>query len=55
MARGRTIAGIAAVLALCESAVEKHMNGIFFKLGLSEEPLLHQRVAAVLAYLRDAP
>jgi DNA-binding NarL/FixJ family response regulator len=55
MAHGRTNAGIAAVLNLSESAVEKHVSGIFSKLGLSEEPLLHRRVAAVLAYLRDAP
>ena len=55
MARGRTNAGIAAVLTLSQSAVEKLVNGIFSELGLSEETLLHRRVAAVMAYLRDAP
>jgi len=55
MARGRTNAGIATALSLSESAVEKHVNAIFSKLGLSNEPQLHRRVAAVLAYLRDAP
>ena len=33
---------------------QKHLNAIFGKLGLSEEPQLHRRVAAVLAFLRDA-
>lgn len=38
---------------LSESGVEKRVNAIFSKLGLGEEPQLHRRVAAVLAYLRD--
>ena len=54
MAEGKTNAGIADTLTLSESAVEKHVNAIFSKLGLSEEPQVHRRVAAVLAYLRDA-
>ena len=41
------------VVVLSESAVEKHVNAIFSKLGLSEEPQVHRRVAAVLTYLRD--
>lgn len=52
MAQGRTNAAIAAELFLSESAVEKHGNSIFSKLGLREEPLLHRRVMAVLTYLR---
>src|SRR6266542_73882 len=44
-----------SALALSESAVEKHVNAIFSKLGLSEEPHVHRRVAAVLTYLRDSP
>ena len=32
-------------------AVEKHINGIFSKLGLSEETEVHRRVKAVLVYL----
>jgi DNA-binding NarL/FixJ family response regulator len=52
MASGRTNAGIAETLFLSESAVEKHVNGIFAKLGLSAEHQVHRRVAAVLAFLR---
>jgi len=53
MAEGKTNRAIAEALVLSESAVEKHSNAIFSKLGLSEEPQVHRRVAAVLAYLRD--
>ena len=53
MARGKTNRAIAESLCLSESAVEKHVNAIFSKLGLSEEPQLHRRVAAVLTFLRD--
>ena len=38
MAQGRNNAGIAAALGLSERAVEKHINSLFSKLGLSEEP-----------------
>jgi DNA-binding NarL/FixJ family response regulator len=51
MAQGRTNAGIASALHLSESAIEKHINSIFSKLGLREEPELHHRVKAVLTYL----
>ena len=54
MAQGKANAGAAQALFLSESAIEKHVNSIFGKLGLSQEPQLHRRVAAVLAYLRDA-
>ena len=54
MAQGRGNAGIAAHLALSESSVEKHVNAIFAKLGLSGEQSIHRRVAAVLTFLRDA-
>ena len=53
MAEGHTNRAIATALVLSESAVEKHINAIFGKLGLAEEPQLHRRVAAVLTYLRD--
>jgi DNA-binding NarL/FixJ family response regulator len=53
MAEGKTNAAIADALVLSESAIEKHINSIFAKFGLSEEPQLHRRVAAVLAFLRD--
>jgi len=55
MAQGKTNGAIGAALVLSESAVEKHVNAIFSKLGLSEERYVHRRVAAVLAYLRDMP
>jgi DNA-binding NarL/FixJ family response regulator len=53
MASGKNNAGIAAALVLTERAVEKHINSIFSKLGLSEEPAVHRRVKAVLLFLAD--
>jgi DNA-binding NarL/FixJ family response regulator len=53
MAEGKTNAAIADSLHLSESAIEKYVNTIFAKLGLSEERKLSRRVAAVLAYLRN--
>jgi len=52
MAEGKSNASIAEALHLSESSVEKYVNSIFSKLGLSEERLVSRRVAAVLAYLR---
>jgi DNA-binding NarL/FixJ family response regulator len=54
MAQGRTNAAIAAQLHLSESSIEKYATSIFAKLGLGAEPQVHRRVAAVLAFLRDA-
>lgn len=54
MAQGKTNAAVAESLSVSESAVEKYANAIFSKLGLSEEPLVHRRVTAVLAFLRDS-
>jgi len=54
MAEGKSNSSIAGGLHLSESSVEKYVNTIFSKLGLSEERLLSRRVAAVLAYLRAA-
>jgi DNA-binding NarL/FixJ family response regulator len=53
MAQGENNAAIARSLFLTERAVEKHINSLFHKLGLSEEPDVHRRVMAVLAFLRD--
>jgi DNA-binding NarL/FixJ family response regulator len=53
MAQGRNNAGVAAALGLSERAVEKHINSVFSKLGLSEEPDVHRRVKAVILYLAD--
>ena len=52
MATGRTNAAIASTLYLSERAVEKHINAIFRKLGLSEELDINHRVAAVLFFLQ---
>ncbi len=54
MAQGKGNAGIAAQLSISESSVEKHVNAIFAKLGLTAEQLVHRRVTAVLTFLRDA-
>jgi DNA-binding NarL/FixJ family response regulator len=52
MASGRNNAAIARDLVLSERAVEKHINSIFRKLGLSEQMEVNQRVAAVLFFLQ---
>jgi DNA-binding NarL/FixJ family response regulator len=54
MAQGKTNAGIEQALHLSSSTVEKHINSIFGKLGLVDEPV-HRRVAAVLTFLRQTP
>ncbi|WP_238992449.1 response regulator transcription factor [Jiangella ureilytica] len=51
IAQGRSNAGVAAELVLTERAVEKHINALFAKLGLTAEPDVHRRVSAVLLYL----
>ena len=53
IARGRNNAAVAAALGLSDRAVEKHINSLFSKLGLSEEPDIHRRVTAVLLYLSE--
>ncbi len=51
MAAGGNNAAIAGSLVISERAVEKHINSIFAKLGVTGDPGAHRRVAAVLAYL----
>jgi len=51
MAQGKNNAAIAQTLVLSERAVEKHINSIFSKLALGEEPEIHRRVKAVLLFL----
>jgi DNA-binding NarL/FixJ family response regulator len=51
IAQGKSNAGVAAALYLTERAVEKHINSLFAKLGLTAEPDVHRRVTAVLMYL----
>jgi DNA-binding NarL/FixJ family response regulator len=52
MAEGRSNGSIAAALVVSDGAVEKHISGIFAKLGLAPGNDGHRRVLAVLAYLR---
>jgi DNA-binding NarL/FixJ family response regulator len=51
VAEGHNNAAIASELFLTERAVEKHINSIFSKLGLTESPEVHRRVKAVLLFL----
>jgi len=55
MALGRNNAGIGAALGLSERAVEKHINSLFAKLGVTSEPDVHRRVKAVLLHLSERP
>jgi DNA-binding NarL/FixJ family response regulator len=54
MAEGRSNAAIAAELVVTDRAVEKHVTGIFGKLGLEASGEDHRRVLAVLRFL-DQP
>ena len=54
MAEGRSNAEIGAVLVITDSAVSKHINSIFGKLGLHPGDTGHRRVLAVLRYLGAA-
>jgi DNA-binding NarL/FixJ family response regulator len=51
IAQGRSNAGIASELVVTVAAVERHVTGIFDKLGLHQSPEQHRRVLAVLTYL----
>ena len=53
MAEGRSNAGIAAALTVTDGAVEKHVAGIFDKLGLPPAEGDNRRVLAVLRHLRS--
>ncbi|GII54091.1 DNA-binding response regulator [Planotetraspora thailandica] len=54
MAEGRSNPAISRLLVVTEGAVEKHIRGIFTKLGLhADDADQHRRVQAVLAYLRS--
>ncbi|MFV2174541.1 response regulator [Actinomadura sp. LOL_016] len=53
MAQGHTNGSIAAHLHVSRSAVEKHVNAIFDKLGLSDAAGYSRRVLAVLRYLQS--
>lgn len=53
MAQGKNNAAIAAALFLTERAIEKHINSIFSKLGLTGERDSNRRVRAVLLFLAE--
>lgn len=52
MAEGRTNNAVADALFVSEGTVEKHIRGIFTKLGLEDTESVHRRVLAVLTFLR---
>ena len=52
MAEGRTNRAISGQLYITERAVERHVTGIFQKLGLTGSEQDHRRVLAVLTYLK---
>jgi DNA-binding NarL/FixJ family response regulator len=53
VAEGRSNAGVAEALVITVGAVERHITGVFDKLGLRQSPDQHRRVLAVLTYLRS--
>ena len=53
MAQGRSNQAIGDRLGIAERTVEKHVAGIFAKLGVPASTDDHRRVLAVLAYLSD--
>jgi DNA-binding NarL/FixJ family response regulator len=55
MAEGRDNGEIADALVITDSAVSKHINSIFAKLGLHPADSGHRRVLAVLRYLGAGP
>jgi DNA-binding NarL/FixJ family response regulator len=55
MAEGRSNAEIGAALVITDSAVSKHINSIFAKLGLYPGDTGNRRVLAVLRYLGASP
>jgi DNA-binding NarL/FixJ family response regulator len=53
IAKGRSNAAIAGTLFLTKRAVEKHINSIFLKLGLSYSEDVSKRVTATLLFLAE--
>jgi DNA-binding NarL/FixJ family response regulator len=53
IAEGRSNAAIADELVVTKRAVERHINGIFLKLGLRDDEDVSRRVKAALLYLAD--
>jgi DNA-binding NarL/FixJ family response regulator len=56
IAQGKSNAAIAESLVITKRAVEKHVNSIFLKLGLSQaQGISSRRVKAALMFLADEP
>jgi len=55
IAQGKSNQAIAEELVLTKRAVEKHINAIFLKLGLSRAEDVSRRVKAALIYLSQRP
>jgi DNA-binding NarL/FixJ family response regulator len=55
IAQGKSNMAIAEHLVLTKRAVEKHINAIFLKLGLSQSEDFSRRVKAALIYLSQQP
>jgi DNA-binding NarL/FixJ family response regulator len=55
MAQGKDNFAIAKALCVSVRSVERHINAIFSKLGLTGEAEVHRRVKAVLMLLVPAP
>jgi DNA-binding NarL/FixJ family response regulator len=55
VAEGHSNAGIAAITGITVRGVERHVNGIFAKLGLSEDADINRRVKAAIMYLSSPP
>jgi DNA-binding NarL/FixJ family response regulator len=53
VARGKSNEAVARSLVLTERAVEKHINALFAKLGLTSAPDINRRVTAVLLLLSE--
>ena len=53
VAEGLRNSAVAARLHLSEKSVEKHINSIFSKLGLADEPESNRRVRSVLVWLAE--
>ena len=53
IAQGKNNAAVGQALFLSERAVEKHINSLFAKIGLTDTPDVHRRVKAVLLYLSE--
>jgi DNA-binding NarL/FixJ family response regulator len=54
IAQGKNNAAVASSLFLSERAVEKHINSLFAKIGLTDTPDVNRRVKAVLLYLAES-